>query len=260
MVSKPSAASIFDPTLVQQVALPGVVAATKAAMLAPPEAKGEWRNRHSGVAYRLLGRTGFMVSQVVMGGNTISPSSYDHVLAALDHGLNYLDTAPACSNLASEKGYAKVNKARRCDQFFLNSKVSVWDGNRNKLFQDIFASLDATSQKRIQTKAPDEIARRQANAPDYFIDYFADQRPELDQAYIANVMEAEYGRKIDRNKNDKRIIWDSVDSTLSRLGTDHLDILVCPRVPPPRSNSSPTLRSSKPSQCSRKPAKSAASA
>lgn len=84
-------------------------------MLAPPEAKGEWRNCHSGVAYRLLGRTGFMVSQVVMGGNTISPSSYDHVLAALGHGLNYLDTAPAYSNLASEKGYAKVNKARRCD-------------------------------------------------------------------------------------------------------------------------------------------------
>ena len=198
------------------------------AAAAPPNAKGEWRNRQSGVAYRPLGRTGFMVSEIVMGGNTISPSNYDHVLAALDHGLNYLDTAPAYGNLASEKGYAKVIKARKRDQFFLNSKVSVWDGNRNKLFQDIFASLDATSQKRIQTKALDEIARRQADAPDYFINYFAGQRLELDQAYLSNVMEAEYGRKIDRNKNYKRIIWDSVDSTLARLGTDHLDILMCP--------------------------------
>jgi len=195
---------------------------------APSQAKGEWRNRQEGVAYRQLGRTGFMVSEIVMGGNTISPTSYDHVLAALDHGLNYLDTAPAYGNLASEKGYAKVLKARKRDQFFLNSKVSVWDGNRNKLFQDIFESLDVTSRKRIQTKALDEIARRQADAPEYFINYFAGQRLELDQAYIANVMEAEYGRKIDRNKNYKRIIWDSVDATLARLGTDHLDILMCP--------------------------------
>ncbi len=195
---------------------------------APPEAKGEWRNRQPGVAYRQLGRTGFMVSEIVMGGNTISPTNYEHVLAAMDRGLNYLDTAPAYGNLASEKGYAKVLKARKREQFFLNSKVSVWDGNRNKLFQDIFESLDPTSQKRIQTKALDEIARRQADAPDYFINYFAGQRLELDQAYIANVMEAEYGRKIDRNKNYKRIIWDSVDATLARLGTDHLDILMCP--------------------------------
>lgn len=195
---------------------------------APPETKGEWRNRQSGVAYRQFGRTGFMVSEVVMGGNTISPTNYEHVLAAMDRGLNYLDTAPAYGNTASEKGYAKVIKARKRDQFFLNSKVSVWDVNRSKLFQDIYQSLDASSQKRIQTKALDEIARRKADAPDYFINYFAGQRPELDQAYIANVMEAEYGRKIDRNKNYKRIIWDSVDATLARLGTDHLDILMCP--------------------------------
>jgi aryl-alcohol dehydrogenase-like predicted oxidoreductase len=195
---------------------------------APPEAKGEWRNRQAGVAYRQFGRTGFMVSEVVMGGNTISPTNYEHVLAAMDRGLNYLDTAPAYGNTASEKGYAKVIKARKRDQFFLNSKVSVWDVNRSKLFQDIYQSLDASTQKRIQTKALDEIARRKADAPEYFVNYFAGQRPELDQAYIANVMEAEYGRKIDRNKNYKRIIWDSVEATLARLGTDHLDILMCP--------------------------------
>jgi hypothetical protein len=106
---------------------------------APRTAKGEWRNRQAGMAYRQLGRTGFMISEVVMGGNTISPNNYEHVLAAMDRGLNYLDTAPAYGNTESEKGYAKILKARKRDQFFLNSKVSVWDANRSKLFQDIFA-------------------------------------------------------------------------------------------------------------------------
>ena len=53
---------------------------------APTE--GESRNRQSGVAYRKLGRTGYLISEVVMGGNTISVDSYDHVLKALDMGLN----------------------------------------------------------------------------------------------------------------------------------------------------------------------------
>ncbi len=203
-------------------------AVTMKADAAPRTAKGEWRNRQSGMAYRQLGRTGFMISEVVMGGNTISPTNYEHVLAAMDRGLNYLDTAPAYGNTESEKGYAKVIKARKRDQFFLNSKVSVWDSNRSKLFQDIFASLDATSQKKLQTKALDQIARRKADAPDYFIGYFGGQRAELDQAHLADVMEAEYGRRIDRNKNYKRIVWDSVDATLRRLGTDYLDILMCP--------------------------------
>ena len=38
---------------------------------APPQAKGEWRNRQPGVAYLQLGRTGFMVSEIVIGGNAL---------------------------------------------------------------------------------------------------------------------------------------------------------------------------------------------
>ena len=75
---------------------------------APAGAPGEWRNRQSGVAYRRLGRTGFMISEVVMGGNTIAPDNYEHILEALDLGLNYLDTAPAYGRGRSEQGYARV--------------------------------------------------------------------------------------------------------------------------------------------------------
>src|SRR6476661_6363683 len=77
---------------------------------APAGTAGEWRNRQAGVAYRRLGRTGYMISEVVMGGNTITPDNYEHILEALDMGLNYLDTAPAYGKGRSEQGYARASR------------------------------------------------------------------------------------------------------------------------------------------------------
>lgn len=206
--------------------LPAVLALKADA--ADTASKGEWRNRQPGMAYRRLGRTGFHVSEVVMGGNLISPTNYEHVLRAMDMGLNYLDTAPAYGNGQSELGYAKVIKARKRDTFFLNTKISIWDLNRNRQFQDVFASLDATEQRRLKGLAQEEVARRKADAPDHFVHYFNGQMQELEQASLANVMEKEYGRKIDRDKNYRQIVLRSVDESLARLGTDHLDLLMCP--------------------------------
>src|SRR2546425_9769702 len=92
----------------------GLLGASVAAKVEMAGAGGafQWRNRQSGMAYRRLGRTGMMISEVVMGGNTIAPDNYDHVLLALDHGLNYLDTAPAYGQGKSEEGYSHVIRAR----------------------------------------------------------------------------------------------------------------------------------------------------
>ena len=195
---------------------------------APDDAKGEWRNRQSGVSYRRLGRTGYMISEVVMGGNTISPTNHEHVLAAIDRGLNYLDTAPAYGRTASEQGYARVLKARSRDKVFLNSKVSLWDINRNQQFRSIFDSLSTTEQERLRSAARDYIESSKAAEPDYYFDYFNGQRQELDDAALSNVMEKQYGRKIDRDANYKQLILKSVDESLARIGTDHLDLLMCP--------------------------------
>jgi predicted aldo/keto reductase-like oxidoreductase len=210
----------------QDAALAAVLA-TKAPA-APDDAKGEWRNRQSGVAYRRLGRTGYMISEVVMGGNTISPTNYEHVLAAIDRGLNYLDTAPAYGRTASEQGYAKVLQARPRDKVFLNSKVSIWDVNRNLQFRSIFDSLAGGEQERLRTAALDYIEESKAAEPDYFLNYFQGQRQELEDAALSNVMEKRYGRQIDRGQNYKQIILKSVDESLGRLGTDYLDLLMCP--------------------------------
>ncbi len=189
---------------------------------------GEWRNRQSGMSYRRLGRTGYHISEVVMGGNLIAPDNYEHVLKAMDMGLNYLDTAAAYGGGKSEMGYAQVIKARKRDQFFLNSKVSLWDNNRNKQFRAIFDSLPESDQNRLKARAKEEVAQRKADAPDYFGNYFNGQMAELEAASLSNAMEKEYGRKIDRDKNYRQLILQSVDESLARLGTDHLDLLMCP--------------------------------
>ncbi len=189
-------------------------------------ARPEWRNRQSGMKYRRLGRTGYLVSEIVMGGGSIAPDNHEHVLLALDMGLNYLDTAPAYG--PSEEGYAKVIEARGRDKFFLNTKVSLWDENRSKLYREIFDSLPEPEQKKLRSRANEEIERLGAAQTDYFCDYFEGQDQELDAAALCDVMEKEYGRRIDRGKNYRQIVLDSVDGSLKRLGTDHLDLLMCP--------------------------------
>jgi aryl-alcohol dehydrogenase-like predicted oxidoreductase len=147
---------------------------------------------------------------------------------ALDHGLNYLDTAPAYGNTLSEQGYAKVIAARKRDSFFLNTKVSLWDLNRSKIYQDIFQSLPEPEQAKLKTAVRDEIEKRKVFDPDYIIDYFASQRSEVEQSILATLMERKYGRQIDRGKNYKQIMIDSLEQSLQRLGTDHVDLLMCP--------------------------------
>jgi aryl-alcohol dehydrogenase-like predicted oxidoreductase len=188
----------------------------------------EWKNRQSGMAYRRLGRTNFMISEFVCGGNTISPTNNQHVELAIDMGLNYLDTAPAYGRGLSEQGYHSVIAGAKRDRVFVATKVSLWDINRNQLFQKIFESLDEAEQKRLQRAAQERIEKRKADAPEYFLNYFAGQKGELEAAALADAMEERYGRRIDRRKNYHDLILQSVEESLKRLGTDHVDVLLCP--------------------------------
>ncbi len=207
----------------------GTQGATRAAQGVRDEAPDvEVRNRRETMAYRRLGRTGYLVSEIVMGGNEIRPDNYEHILLALDMGLNYLDTAPAYGRGASERGYAEVIKRRPRDQFFLTSKISPWDINRNDTYRKIFNDLDEATQETIRRQVDEDLARRRADDPDHFVSYFRSQRRELEGATLANVMEPDYGHLVDRAANYKQIILDSVDESLGRLGTDHLDLMLCP--------------------------------
>ena len=168
---------------------------------APVDAAGEWRNKQSGMAYRRLGRTNFMVSEIVVGGLAVSPDHWEQVLYALDQGVNYLDTAVAYGRGKSEAGFAKVIAARPRDSFFLNTKVSGWDGNRNKLYKDIFDSLSESERKKIDTAVEDQIRKSKADEPDYICTYFKGQRGELVDSVRSEIVARKYGRDIDRKKN-----------------------------------------------------------
>jgi len=213
---------------IHEVLAPRAAAAPASTSSAAPPAP-EWRNRHSGMSYRSLGRTGFMVSEMVVGGNLITPGNSEHVPMALDAGLNYLDTAPAYGKGASEGGYAQVIKARKREQFFLNTKISLWDKNRNALYKKIFDSLSASEKKKLEGQIEDEIERRHVMDPEYFGPYFgAGQAQDLREATLANLMAKRYGSRIDRKIQYKKVIIDSLEQSLARLGTDHVDLMMCP--------------------------------
>ncbi|MCP5115031.1 MAG: aldo/keto reductase [bacterium] len=195
---------------------------------APATSEGEWRNKQSGMAYRRLGRTNFMVSEIVMGGVRVRGDRWEHILPAIDRGLNYLDTSTAYGRGASEEGIAQVLKVRPREQLFIASKVGSWSDNRNLLYQQIFDSLDETEQKRLRHLAAEDIERRQAEDPDYFGGYFKGQIGPLRSCALSDVMARQYGHKIDRGANYRQFVIDSVEQSLKRIGTDYLDIIACP--------------------------------
>jgi len=189
----------------------------------------KWRNRQPGMTYRRLGRTGFMVSEIVMGGNTIAPDNYEHVELAIDMGLNYLDTSPVYGGGRSERGYAKVvGKSSVRERVFLNSKVSVFDSNRNGFYRKLYESLTDAERKRIDAEVEELIERRNVLDTRYMGVYFRGQVREVRDSYLSNVMEKYYGDRIDRRKEYYTRIIDSVEKSLKRLKTDYLDLFMCP--------------------------------
>lgn len=192
------------------------------------EAAGEWRNRNPDMAYRRLGRTNYMVSEIVCGGNTIAPDNFRHVEEAIDRGLNYLDTAPAYGRGRSELGYAEVIAGSKRERVFLNTKVSVWSRNRNAIFKAIYDSLAGSEQAKVQSKVSEELERRRALDPDHICHYFGGQEDALRASLLSNAMERKYGDRVDRPSEYRDRLLASVDSSLRALGTDYLDLLMVP--------------------------------
>ena len=189
----------------------------------------EWRNRQHGMSYRRLGRTGYMVSEIVMGGNTIAPDNNKHVEMAVEMGLNYFDTSPAYGGGRSEEGYGTLlkNSSMR-EKVFVNSKVSVFDSNRGTFYYGLYQELSDSEKKKIDQEMEEIIARRNINDSRYLGRYGKWQHTEITRAYLSNVMEKYYGDKIDRKAEYYDRIINSVEESLKRLQTDYLDLFMCP--------------------------------
>jgi len=192
------------------------------------DAKLEWRNKQPGMRYRKLGRTGFMISEIVCGGDPISPTNNRHVELAIEMGLNYLDTAPEYGEGQSERGYGAIIQGSKRDRVFINTKVSAFAPARFGAYEMIFATLNREEQAAILREVSEDIEQRRVTVPNYFGNYFNGQIRQVEQAALANVMEKKYGGKIDRPRVYVKTIVDSLEGSLKRLQTDHVDLMMCP--------------------------------
>jgi aryl-alcohol dehydrogenase-like predicted oxidoreductase len=228
----------MSPRLGRRAFLEGSLGAAVAVATASPRQAGaaepataaapEWRNRQAGMRYRRLGRTGFMVSEIVFGGDPVAPDNRRHVEVAFERGLNYLDTAPAYGRGKSEEGYAHALRAVGRDRVFLTTKVSPLGGARNQAYQALFAGLTRAEQESVLKELAEDIRERAATLPTYMGNYFGGQLREIEQDALSDVLERRYRAKIDARATYSETMIRSVEESLRRLGTDHVDILMCP--------------------------------
>jgi predicted aldo/keto reductase-like oxidoreductase len=86
-----------------------------------PEYPEAWKNARV-QAYRTLGRTGWRISDVVVGSGRINEQKgTDIVRLALERGVTYVDTAPDYSAAGSEESVGRAIRGVR-DQVFLATK------------------------------------------------------------------------------------------------------------------------------------------
>ena len=225
----------MGPGLGRRAFLEGSLGAAAALAASSPRRAGaaeaaapEWRNRQAGMRYRRLGRTGFMVSEIVLGGDPVAPDNRRHVEVAFERGLNYFDTAPAYGRGKSEEGYAHALRAVGRDRVFLTTKVSPLGGARNQAYQALFAGLTRGEQESALKELAEDIRVRGATLPTYMGNYFGGQLREIEQDALCDVLERRYRAKVDARATYSETMIRSVEESLRRLGTDHVDVLMCP--------------------------------
>jgi aryl-alcohol dehydrogenase-like predicted oxidoreductase len=211
-----------------------VASPAAAALLAPLEATApsdtaEWRNKQPGMAYRRLGRTGMMISEVVCGGDPVGTKNYEHLNLALEMGLNYLDMAPAYGDGDCESGYGRLlGGSSKRDKVFMTTKISSYGGVRDRLYREIFNGLPGEKQSAIRKRADQMRRDSLAEQPGYYLDYFPGQHRQFDSIYLSNAMMPDYGHRVEGSPEFRKAIAESLEGSLKRTGTDHFDIVMCP--------------------------------
>ena len=93
-----------------------------------PEPRDEWKGSRV-TGYRVLGRTGWKISDIVIGGGRLEGDKGAEIARmALDRGVNYIDTSPDYSGTGSEQAVGQAIQGRR-DQVFLATKFCTARGH-----------------------------------------------------------------------------------------------------------------------------------
>jgi len=182
------------------------------------------------MAYRRLGRTGLMVSEVVCGGDPIKLDNYKHLERALEMGLNYLDMAPAYNRGDTERAYGKLlaGSPGLREKVFLTTKISGYCQLRERMYREIFDGLGAAKQEAIRKRASELRAERGVEKPGYYLTYFPGQQNAFESAYLRVAMMPEFAPRVEGNPKLHRHMIESLEGSLGRVGTDHFDIVMAP--------------------------------
>src|SRR5262245_24908601 len=91
--------------------------------------------------YAVLGRTGLRVSDISFGGSQLGSGERDTVRHALDHGINYFDTADSYRGGESETTIGEVVRGKR-DRVYIASKTwASASDRRDSMMQKLEQSL-----------------------------------------------------------------------------------------------------------------------
>ena len=196
----------------------------------PEPGQVEWRNKQPGMAYRQLGRTGLMVSEVVAGGDPITLDNYKHMEMALEMGLNYLDMAPAYNNGDTERAFGKflAESSSRREKVFLTTKISDFTKVREGMYKDVFKDLPESKQTAIRQRAAALRDERGIDKPGYFLEYFPGEKKSFDSTYLRVAMLEEFGAKIEGSPKLRQVITESLEGSLKRVKVDYFDNMMCP--------------------------------
>jgi predicted aldo/keto reductase-like oxidoreductase len=115
-------------------------------------------------SYKPLGRTGWNMSDISFGAGRVNDP--DVVRAALDRGINYIDTSPDYSDALSEKAVGEAVEGRR-DKVFIASKFCTPDGHLDKdtPVPEIVSSVEQSLQ-RLRTDYVDLLHIHACNSLD----------------------------------------------------------------------------------------------
>jgi predicted aldo/keto reductase-like oxidoreductase len=138
--------------------------------VAAPSPRPEWSGSRVR-DYRVLGRTGFSVSDISLGSSKIRGELGEKVARlAIERGVNYFDTAPDYSETGSELALGRAMKGRR-DQMFVATKFCTPHGHlpTGSRPEDYVAAVEA-SLGRLQTDYVDLVHIHACDSLDRLLD------------------------------------------------------------------------------------------
>ena len=190
----------------------------------------EWRNKQSGMAYRMFGSTGMMVSEIVQGTTPWNDERFIGVFAAaFERGVNYIDTAPAYSRGQSEKLVGKyLRESGNRDKVFVADKISFYDEYMVGLTDEILNGLPGDKQEALRKKAQEMIEERGVLTPGIHFSYFNGQENKIETTYVRYLVTQEYGRLNQWKPQIKKHMHELVENSLRAVDTDYFDVLHCP--------------------------------